>query len=263
MITEITAPEPHSINFFILGKSGTGKSYLMNKIIKLLGYLEKPGCDKTLNNSQIIINKNLDVINKIKDLQNISLITREFLNEHLLEPSTGFEISGFVTLPYYIGAHQETSDATDSLQYNIPARKGFYFHSLKPVQALASDLAHFENDIPVSVQYLPDSCIPIPQVFSSLGKNCLLQSMNDNSDIIVMDELGRFEKDVDDYIETVDKVLDSSKIVIAVLKDEPLDYIHKIKARDDVILFDLSKTEDVHHLQMEFLCEICSLIVTL
>ena len=54
-----------------------------------------------------------------------------------------------------------------------------------------------------------------------------------------MDELGRFERTSYDFLYYVDKVLNSDKVVIAVIKAEKIDYLEKIKSRKDCYLYDL------------------------
>lgn len=81
----------------------------------------------------------------------------------------------------------------------------------------------------------------ISQTFSTHGIDCLNHALKNSKDIIVLDELGRFEKNNQEFIKKVNEVFDSEKYVIAVLKAEPIEYIEKIKQRDDCKLLDFSK----------------------
>lgn len=81
--------------------------------------------------------------------------------------------------------------------------------------------------------------VGIPESFSTFGKACLQNAMNSKQLFIVLDELGRFERTSYDFINMVDKVLSSEKIVIAILKAEPIDYLTLIKKRSDCYLYDL------------------------
>lgn len=81
----------------------------------------------------------------------------------------------------------------------------------------------------------------ITTTFSNLGLECLKESLNSEALIVVMDELGRFERNNDDFITAVNELLDSDKIVIAVLKAEPIAYLDKIKLRNDCFLYDLNQ----------------------
>ena len=44
-----------------------------------------------------------------------------------------------------------------------------------------------------------------------------------------------------EFINVVNQLLDSQKIILAVLKKEPIAYLDQMKKRNDVILFDLDK----------------------
>lgn len=79
----------------------------------------------------------------------------------------------------------------------------------------------------------------IPEAFSTFGVDCLLRAMQDDSQVVVMDELGRFERLNEDFIDQVNVVLSSSKTVLAVLKAEDIDYLNQIKKRNDCRVFDL------------------------
>lgn len=81
----------------------------------------------------------------------------------------------------------------------------------------------------------------IPAAFSNLGIRCLDMCIHSSSKLVIMDELGRFEKNNWDFIERVITLLESNKIVIAVLKAEPIEYLDKIKARKDCIIYDLNQ----------------------
>ncbi len=81
--------------------------------------------------------------------------------------------------------------------------------------------------------------VGIPITFSTFGKRCLENSITSKHLFVVMDELGRFERTSYDFIDMVNKVLSSEKIVIAVLKAESIDYLSLIKDRPDCYLYNL------------------------
>lgn len=81
--------------------------------------------------------------------------------------------------------------------------------------------------------------IGIETTFNTFANNCLKQALMDKYPLIIMDELGRFERNCNLFLKTVDDVLNSEKIVIAVLKKEPIAYLQTIKERNDVCIFDL------------------------
>lgn len=136
----------------------------------------------------------------------------------MLISELGLTCSGFQTLPYYIGEE----------------RKGFYFHSFE-------ETVTYENNLPVNVQTGKDSCIGIGQIFSTLGIECLNSSIFSNRDCIVMDELGKIERDEQLFHLAVSNVLDSEKPVLAVIKKETIAWLELIKKRKDVIVYDLDE----------------------
>lgn len=95
-----------------------------------------------------------------------------------------------------------------------------------------------KKQIPIS-KYDGKQVVGIPVAFSTFGKKCLQNSIASEHLFVVMDELGRFERTSYDFINMVNKVLSSKKIVIAVLKAESIDYLNLIKNRPDCYLYNL------------------------
>lgn len=60
-------------------------------------------------------------------------------------------------------------------------------------------------------------------------------------DVIVLDELGPAENDIDIFTSKVFEILDSKKIVFGVLKDDNCKFINDIKDRDDVIVITITE----------------------
>lgn len=59
----------------------------------------------------------------------------------------------------------------------------------------------------------------------------------------MLDEIGRFEADSLHFLEGIGSTLDSDKLVLAALKKEPVPFHEKIKARRDVIMYDLDEMD--------------------
>lgn len=97
-------------------------------------------------------------------------------------------------------------------------------------------------------RYIDNRIIGYQETFSNLGVRCLNRCLDNSIKLIIMDELGRFEKNNLDFIEKINALLDSQKTVIAVLKAEPIEYLDKIKVRKDCIIYDLNQvdTNDVY-----------------
>ncbi|WP_352400679.1 nucleoside-triphosphatase [Anaerotignum sp.] len=126
---------------------------------------------------------------------------------------------GYQTLPYYI---------------NNKIR-GHYFHSL-------IDLAEIENDLPFTIRHKKDSCIYNKEVFQIIGIPCLTKSLLSSEKIVLLDELGVAELENLDYLNQVEKLFNSNKIVIAILKKVDSYFIINLKKREDIVLIDLDDT---------------------
>lgn len=62
-----------------------------------------------------------------------------------------------------------------------------------------------------------------------------------NRDLIVMDELGFMEQDIDPFTSKVFELLDSNKIILGVLKDYDCHFLNSIRARDDVLVIEITE----------------------
>lgn len=60
-----------------------------------------------------------------------------------------------------------------------------------------------------------------------------VQAALDSADVIVMDELGRFECDVPEFVRCVFAALDAPKPVVGVLKDESNPFLDEVRTRRD------------------------------
>lgn len=97
-----------------------------------------------------------------------------------------------------------------------------------------------KKSAPIS-RYVNGMIQGVPETFSNLGVHCLNRCLKSSSEIVVMDELGRFERECQDFINSVLTLLDSNKVIIAVLKAEPIAYLDQIKKRNDCDIYDLNQ----------------------
>ena len=146
-------------------------------------------------------------------------IGKSYLVNSLIN-NLNLEVTGFKTLPYYIENDM----------------KGYCYHSIE-------NLTNIKNDLPINIIYDKKNNIPIIDVFKTLGIQCLKNSLNSNKTIILLDEIGRIERNCTEYIDLINSIFDSDKCVLAVLKKEKIDFIDKIKSRKDVLLLDLDNIE--------------------
>lgn len=79
-----------------------------------------------------------------------------------------------------------------------------------------------------------------PEVFNNLGVK-LLEEGQRTKDIVVMDELGRFELNAKEFQQKVFEILDKQKPVLAVLKDEHNKFLDQVRSRDDVSIYRIKK----------------------
>lgn len=79
-----------------------------------------------------------------------------------------------------------------------------------------------------------------PDVFDNLGVKLLDKGLK-SRDIVLMDELGRFELNANKFQQKVFEVLASPKPVLAVLKDEHNKFLDKVRSREDVSIYRIKK----------------------
>lgn len=123
---------------------------------------------------------------------------------------------GYKTLPYFIDEKP----------------KGHYFHSLV-------ELDDLENDLPFTIRDKKDSCIYINEVFDIIGIPCLTKSLLSSEKIVLLDEIGVAESENIRYINLVETLLNSEKVVVGTLKKVNASLIQKVRERNDILLIDL------------------------
>lgn len=131
----------------------------------------------------------------------------------------GLNCAGFETRPFCVEGQ----------------RRGFVMHGLVPMPP-------FENDCVISVRLGERRSVPVLPAFEENGVEILRRSLEGDADFLLMDELGRLERDAQRFGAQVMACLDSEKRVLGVLQrcDAPL--IQSIAAREDVLL--LTVTEE-------------------
>lgn len=74
-----------------------------------------------------------------------------------------------------------------------------------------------------------------------IAMSSILENSLKSRDLIVLDELGFMENDIDIFTSKVYKILDSKKPVFGVLKDFDCQFLNNIRSRDDVIILEVTK----------------------
>lgn len=129
----------------------------------------------------------------------------------------GIKPVGFRTLPY------EIEDV----------RRGFYLSGLVTC-------SEYKNNTPISVMIGSKRCVGITDTFETLGVEILVRSL-EQEPIILLDELGKLERDAIAFQEMVIRCLDSDKLVIGVLKQCELPFIQDIAKRPDTKVLVVTK----------------------
>ena len=92
----------------------------------------------------------------------------------------------------------------------------------------------------------------LKRVFTEVFENGLIHILDksiDHSDLIVLDELGIAENDIEIFTTKVFQLLDSKKIVFGVLKDSDCEFLNQIRNRDDVIIIRITEENRDHILE--------------
>ena len=129
----------------------------------------------------------------------------------------GLDCAGFETRPFYIGDE----------------RRGFTLHG-------RVDMPPYENDCIVCVRVGERRSVPVLPVFEENGVDILKRSLESESPWLLMDELGRLERDAARFCAQVLACLDSDKRVLGVLQacDAPL--VCAVRAREDVSVIEVT-----------------------
>lgn len=137
-------------------------------------------------------------------------------------------IAGFKTKPLYENGYL----------------KGYYIES--QIQPMLSNI--YENVVGVNAELgKGKSCFGIPSVFEKKGVEILRKSLEIPNSIILMDELGFFEKDALQFKEQVHRTLDSQHKVLGVIKAKSNEFLNSISSREDVkvILVTLENRDNI------------------
>lgn len=135
---------------------------------------------------------------------------------------SGRSFKGFQTRPYWLEG----------------VKKGYYMHSMLPMD-------NFENDNPISVNLSKDMVIPVLETFNTLGVRIVTDALS-HPGIMVMDEIGRLEAKSTDFKKAIIASLNAEKQVVGVLQKTHSSFIDQIKARDDVVVIEITKENRDH-----------------
>lgn len=125
--------------------------------------------------------------------------------------SKQLECSGFETQAFYLDGQ----------------RRGFTLHG-------RVEMPPYENDCICCARIEEKRSVPVLPVFEENGVKMLKYSLSSSSAYILMDELGRLERQAEGFIAEVFACLNSDKRVLGVLQKCSSAHVEAIAARDDV-----------------------------
>lgn len=130
----------------------------------------------------------------------------------------GLDCAGFETRPFFLGEEH----------------RGFTLHG-------RVDMPPFENDCIVCVRTAQRRSVPVLPVFNENGVVILQRSLLSPAPYLLMDELGKLEREADAFCAQVFACLDGPKRVLGVLQqcDSPL--INAIRVREDVCVLTVTR----------------------
>ena len=113
-------------------------------------------------------------------------------------------------------------------------RRGFTLHG-------RVELPPYENDCICCARVAEKRSVPVLPVFEENGVSILQRSLFSPAPFILMDELGRLEKNAEAFIDEVFACLNSEKRVLGVLQKCSASHIQQIMARDDVTVITVTE----------------------
>ena len=119
--------------------------------------------------------------------------------------------SGFETQAFYLNGE----------------RRGFTLHG-------RVEMPPYENDCICCARIEAKRSVPVLAVFDENGARMLSASREGSSPFILMDELGRLERQAQTFIHEIYACLDSDKRVLGVLQKCSSDHVEAISKREDV-----------------------------
>ena len=125
------------------------------------------------------------------------------------------KIFGFQTLPFLING----------------IKKGYYIHSVGSESST--------NDVPICVCIGEKNTVPVTESFDNVGA-WILKTARGHKGIMIMDELGKMERDAHVFQSEVFKCLDTEQLIVGVLQHTSLEFIEAITSRQDVIVYEVT-----------------------
>lgn len=113
-------------------------------------------------------------------------------------------------------------------------RKGFYLHGL-------CELSPYENDNPICIRMEEKKSLPLTETFETLGVRILTEALKSDA-WVLMDEIGKFEQEAEGFQNMIIQCLDKKPAVLGVLQKVKSSIVEEVKARSDVVVLEVTKT---------------------
>jgi len=107
------------------------------------------------------------------------------------------------------------------------------------VRFRAWDNFEFMDNGPSDTLYDERDRLVRTSVFEELGVWSINRAV-DKADLMIFDELGRFEQGCDGFVHAVKEALDHKKLVIAAIKMERNSFLDALRGRKDTLLFTIN-----------------------
>ncbi len=130
---------------------------------------------------------------------------------HRLIEAKGLDCAGFETQAFFLGGE----------------RRGFTLHG-------RVEMPPYENDCICCARVEEKRSVPVLPVFEENGVKILRRSLESPAPWLLMDELGRLERQAERFIAQVEACLDADRRVLGVLQQGGAAHVARIAARPDV-----------------------------
>ena len=86
-----------------------------------------------------------------------------------------------------------------------------------------------------------DRMMGIPETFEGFGAEALRRAAGSGAAVVLVDEVGRFERNCTGYLNTLQALVEGPQTVVAALKKEDLPHLNALRAREEDIQIDLDQ----------------------
>ena len=83
--------------------------------------------------------------------------------------------------------------------------------------------------------------VGIPETFEGFGAEALRRAAGSGAAVVLVDEVGRFERNCTGYLNTLQALVEGPQTVVAALKKEDLPHLNALRAREEDIQIDLDQ----------------------